>query len=79
VGQDTAKVQPSPDSLQRYVLQTTGVDDIPSFTRLTILYIGIFLSAEIALILMALKEYAKEAMGLTERDLMLGLDPTPPA
>jgi hypothetical protein len=75
VTQDTAKVQPSPDSLRRYVLQTTGVDDIPSFTRLNILYIGIFLSAEIALILMALKEYAKEAMGLTERDLMLGLDP----
>jgi hypothetical protein len=78
VGQDTVKVQPSPDSLRRYVLQTAGVDDIPSFTRLNILYIGIFLSAEIALILMALKEYAKEAMGLTERDLMLGLDPTPP-
>jgi hypothetical protein len=77
--QDTAKVQPSPDSLRRYVLQTTGVGDIPSFTRLNILYIGIFLSAEIALILMALKEYAKEAMGLTERDLMLGLDATPPA
>jgi hypothetical protein len=77
--QDTGKVQPSSDSLRRYVLQTTGVDDIPSFTRLTILYIGIFLSAEIALILMALKEYAKEAMGLTERELMLGLDPTPPA
>jgi hypothetical protein len=77
--QDPAKVQPSPDSLRRYVLQTAGVDDIPSFTRLNILYIGIFLSAEIALILMALKEYAKEAMGLTERDLMLGLDPTPPA
>jgi hypothetical protein len=75
VSQDTAKVQSSPDSLRRYVLQTTGVDDIPSFTRLNILYIGIFLSAEIALILMALKEYAKEAMGLTERDLMLGLDP----
>jgi hypothetical protein len=79
VVQDSAKVQPSSDSLRRYVLQTSGVDDIPSFTRLNILYIGIFLSAEIALILMALKEYAKEAMGLTERDLLLGLDPTPPA
>lgn len=76
---DTAKVQPSPDSLRRYVLQTTGLDDIPSFTRLNILYLGIFLSAEIALILMALKEYAKEAMGLTERDLMLGLDPPAPS
>ncbi len=74
VSQDTAKVRLSPDSLRRYLLQTTGVDDIPSFTRLNILYIGIFLSAEIALILMALKEYAKDAMGLTERDLVLGLD-----
>lgn len=73
--QDTAQVQPSPDSVRRYVLQSTGVDDIPSFTRLNILYLGIFLAAEIALILMALKEYAKEAIGLTERDLMLGFDP----
>lgn len=55
------------------------MDDIPLFTRLNILYIGIFLSAEIAFILMALKEYAKEAIGLTEWDLMLGLGPTAPS
>jgi len=62
----------SADSLRQLVLHTAKVDDIPSFTRLNVLFIGIFLSAEIAFILMALKEYAKEAMGLTERDLMLG-------
>jgi len=45
---------------------------------LNVLFIGIFLSAEIAFILMALKEYAKEAIGLTERDLMLGPSATAP-
>jgi hypothetical protein len=69
---DTARVLPSADSLRQYIFNTAGVDDIPFFPRLTVLYIGIFLSAEIAFVLMALKEYAKEAMGLTERDLMLG-------
>jgi hypothetical protein len=69
---DTMRVLPSADSLRQYVFNTAGVDDIPFFSRLSVLYIGMFLSAEIAFVLMALKEYAKEAMGLTERDLMLG-------
>jgi hypothetical protein len=60
------------DSMRQFILRTAKVDDIPSFTRMNVWYIGIFLCAEIAFILMALKEYAKEAMGLTERDLMLG-------
>jgi hypothetical protein len=53
------------------VLQTTGIDDIPLFTELTVLYIGIFGTALAAVILMALKEHAKVAMGLSEEDLML--------
>lgn len=72
---DTAMPAPSPDSLRQLVLNTAKVDDIPSFTRLNVLYLGIFLTAEIAFILMALKEYAKEAMGLSERDIMLGAGP----
>ncbi len=72
-----ARVETSPppartDTLRQYILRTAKVDDIPSFSRLSVLYIGIFLCAEVAFILMALKEYAKEAMGLSERDLMLG-------
>lgn len=69
---DTAAVAVNADSLREYILVTAKLDDIPSFLRLNVLFLGIFLSAEIAFILMALKEYAKEAMGLTERDLMLG-------
>ena len=69
---DTALAPPSSDSLRQLVLHTAKVDDIPSFARLNVLYLGIFLTAEIAFVLMGLKEYAKEAMGLTERDLMLG-------
>lgn len=54
------------------LLRTASIDSIPLFTELTVLYIGIFASALIAVLLMALKEYAKEAMGLTEQDLVLG-------
>ena len=57
-----------PDSLMR----AASIDSIPLFAELTALYIGIFASALTAVIMMALKEYAKEAMGLTERELMLG-------
>jgi hypothetical protein len=72
---DTAARTPNSDSIRQHVLDTAKVDDIPSFLRLCGLYIGIFLSAEIAFILMALKEYAKDAMGLSERDIMLGAGP----
>jgi hypothetical protein len=69
---ETSPPPPTSDSVRQYVLRSTKVDDIPSFARLSVLYIGIFLCAEVAFVLMALKEYAKEAMGLSERDLMLG-------
>jgi hypothetical protein len=54
------------------ILRTQRMGDIPLFTDLTISYIGIFATALMAVFLMALKEYAKEAMGLTEQDLVLG-------
>jgi hypothetical protein len=54
------------------VLRTAGIDAIPLFTELTVLYIGIFAAALVGVILMALKEYAQEAMGLSEQDLVLG-------
>jgi hypothetical protein len=74
------KVQPpaAADSLRRVVLRSSRIDDIPLFTRLNILFVGIFISAEVAFILMALKEYSREALGLTERDLMLGTTPAGP-
>ena len=54
------------------ILQRTGIDDIPLFGELSVLYIGVFVTALAALTLMALREYAKDAMGLTEEDLVLG-------
>ena len=59
-------------AVRRYVLQSSNIDGIPLFQELTALYIGAFGAASIALVLMALKEHAKEAMGLSEEDLMLG-------
>jgi hypothetical protein len=53
-------------------LRTAEIDDIPLFGELTVLYIGAFAATLIAIILMALKEYAKTAMGLSERDVVLG-------
>ena len=54
------------------MLRTTGMESIPMFTELTALYIGIFAAAMTALTLMAIKEYGKETMGLSDQELMFG-------
>ena len=59
-------------ALRREVLQTARIDNVPLFTELTIWYIGIFATALMAVLLMALKENAKEAMGLSEQDIIVG-------
>jgi hypothetical protein len=59
-------------AVRHYVLESSNIDGIPFFQELTVLYIGAFGAASVALVLMALKEHAKEAMGLSEQDLMLG-------
>jgi hypothetical protein len=69
--QDTAVVM-SPMLVRDEVLRTAELDDIPMFNELCALYIGSFAAALTAVILMALKENAKEAMGLSEQDLILG-------
>jgi hypothetical protein len=56
---------------RQFVLRHAGVDEIPFLFELTVLYIGAFAAALVALILMALKEYATDALGLTEQDLVL--------
>jgi hypothetical protein len=50
--------------------------DIPYFTELTLLYVGSFLTAVVALGLMGLREYAREAIGLTEQDVVLSRVPS---
>lgn len=58
--------------LRQHVLDTTAIDGVPFFAELTVLYIGVFVAALTALIVMGLKEYAMDAMGVTEEDLVLG-------
>ena len=60
------------DSLRREILETTRIDRIPLFTELSLRYIAIFISALIAVGLFAVKENAKETLGLTEEDILVG-------
>ena len=54
------------------VLQKTDPMDIPNSTALVVCYLGIFLSAEAAFVLMAIKEYLQDLLGLTEAQLVSG-------
>jgi hypothetical protein len=55
----------------QYALRHATVDLIPYFDELTMLYIGAFAAALVAVVLMALKEYAIDALGLTEAEVLL--------
>ncbi|MBE0656124.1 MAG: hypothetical protein IH602_00455 [Bryobacteraceae bacterium] len=52
------------------VLQKTDYMDIPYALGLAACYIGIFLAAECAFVLMALREYLQDLLGLTESELI---------
>jgi len=54
------------------VLERTGLHQIPHGAILMVLYIGIFLTAEAAFVMMAIKEYLQDLVGLTEIDLIKG-------
>jgi hypothetical protein len=58
--------------LTERVLLTSRIENIPMFTELTVLYLGIFASALLAVVLIALKEHAKIEMGLSEQQLVMG-------
>ena len=58
--------------VRQYVLRTSRIDVIPQVVELTGWYMGSFLALLIAVTLMALKEYAKEALQLSEHDLVFG-------
>jgi hypothetical protein len=59
-------------AVRDYVLRTTVINEIPQLGKLTAFYLGAFIALLIAVTLMALKEYAKEALGLSEHELMFG-------
>lgn len=71
-GADTLSRPSSPAGTRQQVLRTTRIDGIPHLILLSGLYIGAFLALLIAVTLMALKEYAKEALGLSEHELVFG-------
>ncbi len=52
------------------ILRITDASEIPNSTLLSVYYLGIFVSAECAFVLMALKEYLQDAMKLKELDLL---------
>ncbi|HEX2636155.1 MAG TPA: hypothetical protein VHL81_03455 [Gemmatimonadales bacterium] len=59
-------------TVRQRALDVASTDDIPYFAELTALYIASFLAVLVALVLMSLREYAKEALGLSEQDVVLG-------
>jgi hypothetical protein len=54
------------------ILENTDYTEIPRFTLLCACYLGMFLSMEAAFILMALREYLQDILGLSEIDLIDG-------
>jgi len=68
-----ARPNPSDTSaVRQYVLRTSEIDRIPRLVQLSAFFVGAFLALLVAVTLMALKEYAKEALGLSEHELMFG-------
>jgi hypothetical protein len=58
-------------ALRRYTLRTANIEDIAYFKELTILYIGTFVCAIAASVLMILREHAKTVLGVSEEGLIL--------
>lgn len=52
------------------ILTNTDLNDIPFGSRLLLIYVGIFLTAEAAFVLMAIKEYLQDLLGLTDVNLI---------
>jgi len=52
------------------ILSSTDLNDITYSSRLMIIYVGIFITAEAAFILMAIKEYLQDLLGLSDMDLI---------
>jgi hypothetical protein len=69
---DTLPQASDTTGIRQYVLRTSRIDGIPRVVELTGWYISSFLALLIAVTLMALKEYAKEALQLSEHDLVFG-------
>jgi hypothetical protein len=54
------------------VLKRTNLFDIPNRLRLDLYYVGMFVTAETAFIVMAIKEYLQDLLGLSDFTIMTG-------
>lgn len=54
------------------LLEKMDQTDIPDAVELAACYLGIFLFAELAFVLMAMREYLQDELGLDEKSLLLG-------
>jgi hypothetical protein len=59
------------------ILSSTDYRDIPDALELMVFYLGIFLSAELAFIFMATREYLQDAIGIPETELFGGVGTRP--
>lgn len=60
-----------------FILANTELDDIFYSSQLMLLYIGIFVAAESAFILMAIKEYLQDLLKITDLNLIRGIKDVP--
>jgi hypothetical protein len=57
------------------LLSKIDAREIPGSGKLIVAYLGMFVSAESAFVLMALREYLQDALKLEERELIFGVSP----
>lgn len=57
-------------SWDKYMLATTSQDQVPYGVLLLVFYLGTFLLSESAFILMAIREYMQDVIGISERELI---------
>ena len=69
---DSLPASSDPIAVHNYILRTTVIDDIPHLFELTLFYSGAFVALLIAVSVMALREYARDAVGLSEHELVFG-------
>jgi hypothetical protein len=57
------------------LLSKIDAREIPASGGLIVVYLGMFVFAEVAFVLMAIREYLQDALKLEERELIFGVDP----
>lgn len=65
------------DSSSEKILNTTDYRDIPDALESMALYLGMFLTAELAFIVMATREYLQDEIGIPETELFGGVGTRP--